>query len=236
MHTPTLFDGIEFPVIVSLPSHNSQLALAAQECKVNAIKVHTNVEHKASGTRFGSWTAEREVICEIMSKVTCPVGLMPGAEETLNQAELEDAKQSGIAFIDIYEKHMPSWMMDHKVYRMVAIDSSFNVEHVRALESIGVDAIEASIIPSSEYGQKLTVQDLANYYSIVENVSIPVFVPSQKFLTPADLKELLIIGVRGVILGTIVLGNTPESFREKLPEYMAANPNRYDDYVDFNND
>lgn len=236
MHTPTLFDGIEFPVIVSLPRHDLQLAIAAEECKVNGIKVHTNVEHVASGTKFSSWPQEREVIREIISKVTCPVGLMPGADETVSKAELEEAKQSGIAFIDIYEKHMPAWMMDHKTYRMAAVDSSFNVEHVRALESIGVDAIEASIIPSSEYGQKLTVQDLANYFSIVENVSIPVFVPSQKFLTPADLKELLIIGVRGVILGTIVLGNTPESFREKLPEYMAANPNRYDDFVDFSND
>lgn len=45
-----------FPIIVSLPRHDLDLAKAALAGGASAIKVHLNAHHRASGTTFGSYT------------------------------------------------------------------------------------------------------------------------------------------------------------------------------------
>lgn len=210
-----------FGVVVSLPKNNLELAKAAFECGVDAIKVHANVEHKASGTRFGSWSEEKPVIDAILKLATGPVGIMPGAAETLSPAELDDAADLGIEFLDIYDQDMPAWMLKSEIDKMIAIGHGYSPDTFKGLLQTGfATMIEASIIPSTSYGEPLKASDIAQYAAIVAMSTVPVVVPSQKRLVPSDLAILREIGVKGVILGTISIGSTPESFRENLPEFM----------------
>ncbi|HAR62182.1 MAG: hypothetical protein DKM50_03385 [Candidatus Margulisiibacteriota bacterium] len=210
-----------FVIVVSLPRNDKDLAKAAFECGADAIKVHINVEHKASGTRFGSWSEEKETILDIIASVDCPVGLMPGATITPTYYELQEASDCGVDFIDIYDYDMPLWMLSlQKIGKMIAVGSNYTLNDVRSLEEIGADFIEASIVPSTSYRQPLTVKDLEIYYTMTQSTSKPILVPSQKKLEPADVPLFKEIGIKGLILGTISLGDSPQSFRERLPLFI----------------
>lgn len=217
-----LMDDKDFLIIVSLPRHDLELAKVAYACGADALKVHINVEHKASGTTFGSWPEEKKVIESIVQAVDCPVGIMPGAQTTATEDELYDAARCGIDFLDIYDSDMPVWMLSSKMAKMVAIGPGFSLSDVQSLENLDADMLEASIIPSTQYRQPLTVKDLEMYHSIVVISELPVFVPSQKRIEPSDLVVLRDMGVQGVILGAVSIGDTLESFRERLPLYIHA--------------
>lgn len=217
-----LVDQKEFVVLVSLPSNNIELAAAAYKAGADGIKVHLNVEHKASGTLFGSWAQEKDTIAAILSSVDCPVGIMPGSQITATVEELYDAARLGVDFLDIYDYDMPVWMMAARMSKMIAIGHDFQLADLQGLEKVGADLLEASIVPSSQYRQPLTVKDLEAYQAITAASELPVFVPTQKRIEPADLVVLRDLGVQGVILGTVSLGETADSFRERIPLYLNA--------------
>ncbi len=212
----------KFLITVSLPKNDAALAVAAEESGADAIKVHTNVVHKASGTRFGTWEEEKTAIKQIIASVKCPVGLMPGAKLTVSPEELKEAYELGIDFIDIYDFDMPAWMLRSEPAKMVALGSDFSIERAKSLGTLGADYIEASIVPSDFYRDPLTVRDLENYTALAAAVKQPVLVPSQKLLKPEHVEIFKKAGVKGIILGTISIGGTPESFREKLPRFINA--------------
>ena len=65
-------------LIVSLPENNWELARAAIESGVDAVKLHVNVEHRASGNHFYSTEAYRTEFHKIRSEFTGPLGIVPG--------------------------------------------------------------------------------------------------------------------------------------------------------------
>ncbi len=205
-------------IIVSLPRNDLALAKVAFDCGADQVKVHANVEHKASGTRFGTWQEELPIIREILALGL--TGLMPGSVETLSPQDMVEAEQLGIAFIDIYNTDMPAWMLDSTLPKMIAIGHGSSLEEVTQANALGANFIEASVVSYTDYGKPLTVYDLGLYRQIVQASPKPVYVPSQKRLVPDDLKRLSDIGVQGVILGTLSLGSTPDSFRTLLPLFL----------------
>jgi len=181
-----------------------------------------NVHHKASGNRFGSWEEEKSIIREILEISSGPVGIMPGAGPTATREELEEAARLGIDFFDIYDFDCPAWMLGLPLARMIAVGADYALDRVTALEEVGLDILEASIVPTENYGKSLSVQDLERYRLIAKATSRPVIVPSQKRIEPGDLPLLRKVGVAGVMLGTISLGDSEECFRERLPAYTRA--------------
>ena len=49
----------KFSLVVSLPSNDLELAKAALEGGAQAVKVHCNVWHRASGHTFGSYAENK---------------------------------------------------------------------------------------------------------------------------------------------------------------------------------
>ncbi len=219
-----ILDNKPFIILVSLPRNDVGLACAAFDQGVHGIKVHTNVLHRASGNRFGSWDEERPVIEKILSFAKGPVGILPGGETTMTPREMEEAASIGIDFFDIYDFHMPCWMLDLPMGRMVAAGSQYSLRDIRALDHLGMDYLEASIVSGDCYRQPLVVKDLEAYSMVCAATNRPVLVPSQKALQPSDLPMLSRIGVRGVILGTIAIGDTMQDFSRRLPAFMKAVP------------
>ncbi|MFA5880086.1 MAG: hypothetical protein WC860_07945 [Candidatus Margulisiibacteriota bacterium] len=213
----------KFSIVISLPKNDLALAKAAFESKIDALKVHLNVEHKASGTFFGSWQQEKEVIAQIIDAANVPIGLMPGTlSQMITSQELNEAKELGIDFVDCYDYDTPLWLYQTKITKMIALGKDFTFKDLRSLNDLNIDLIEASIIKPENYGQELTVKDIELYQSIVKSAKLPVFIPSQKKIKPEHLKVLKQIGVKGVLLGVISLGNTVDSFRENIEKFVDA--------------
>ncbi len=227
MHRPTLSEVLSRPgltLMVSPPRNDPELFLAAVEAGAEAVKAHLNVEHRASGTRFGSFSEEEAELRGIADAVgrRIPLGLMPGADRFVSRDELERARDLGFGFVDAYLEHLPAWVLTSGVEVMAAVGAGDPPSLVQGLAGYPVEAVEASFVAPSAYGQVLSLADLIRYRALAEATSQPVVVPSQKRLEPGDLQALVDCGIRGVLLGVHSLGDSPESFRERLAAFVRA--------------
>ena len=221
-------------LIVSLPRNEPQLAIAAANAGADAIKLHMNVEHRASGTRFGSYSEEIGVIREISSSVNCSVGLMPGADiaSLPTKDEMLALHEAGIDFVDIYTQHMPLWFLDLPQKLIVAYDSfdgfvepAFYMSHVywpRGSNRNRIFMVEASIARPEDYGKPFSFHDARRLRILQEYVDAPLLVPTQKHITADDVRWLVRTGTGGLMIGAIVSGTTAESIGEATQRYRSA--------------
>ena len=211
-------------LIVSLPRNDAELAKAAAAGGADALKVHINVHHDASGTHFGTLAEERGALQQILAAVSIPVGIVPGATTMASRDDLEALREMGVDFFDAFAHHMPAWMLSLEgMGRVAAIDGSYDPKDLPALEAAGAQAFEAAIIPHSEYGTPVTVGDIARYRQICAAASKPVIVPSQRKIEPTDLPSLMQkAGVRGVMIGAIVTGGDAGSIERATAAFRAA--------------
>src|SRR3989304_4413597 len=83
----------------TLPRNDAALAKAAASAGADLLKVHLNVHHRASGTRFGSLEDEEDRLDAIL-KVGVPTGLVPGEEIMVTREEIPRLRR--FAFLDAY--------------------------------------------------------------------------------------------------------------------------------------
>jgi hypothetical protein len=209
----------EFFLIVSLPKNEVKFAKAVEDAGCDAIKVHINVEHTASGTKFLSWKKEKEKILKILKSVKIPVGIMPGADIVAGEDEIYDMEKNGIDFFDIYLNDAPVYLYKSKMKKIIAVDYNFNLNIIKNLDKLKIDAIEASIVKPEDYGKILSLKDILNYKILANNTKKPVFVPTQKFIKPNDILLLKEIGIKGIMIGAIVTGNKLISIKKVTSEF-----------------
>lgn len=211
-------------LIVSLPKNDPGLAKAVSEAGADAIKVHLNCHHRASGTHFGSWKEEKERIENIPSSLDIPVGIVPGAETVASMEEMEELSRLGFDFLDIFVNHMPCQFFGvRNMTKTIALDYTFPFDHISYLEDIGMEIIEASIIEPQGYGHPLSSRDLARYCELLAKTKCPVFIPTQRKIIPEDVPYLHRIGARGIAIGAVVTGmetdqiiSVTRKFRESI--------------------
>lgn len=200
------------------------MAKAAAAGGADALKVHIHVHHEASGTHFGSLEQERPALEAIMSEVSVPVGIVPGAETIATREEMQQLKQMGMDFFDAYAHHMPAWMLRFEGMACgVAIDASCSARDIGALEVLGADFFEAAVIPHEGYGKPMTARDLVMYQSLRRAASRPIIVPTQRKMEPSDAAMLTKeIGIDAVMIGAIVTGDDPHSLEHATALFRAA--------------
>ena len=221
-------------LIVSLPQNDVDMARAAADAGAHALKVHMNVEHTASGTRFGSFAEESDRVREIITAVDIPVGLMPGANpKALPTAEeLTSLAEAGLDFVDIYTHHMPLWFIGLPLKLIVAlsefegfVEQPFYATHLFTSAEQSANRIymcEASIFPKDEYGQPFTYHDYRRLRILQEYVDVPLVVPTQKAITPDDACWLKRSGTGALMIGAVVTGSSLESIAKATAEYRQA--------------
>lgn len=211
-------------LLVSLPANSPDLARAAVEAGADALKVHINVHHRASGTHFGSFEQEREALATIRQIAgDRPVGLVAGGSADVPATEVAEAVRAGFDTISAYAHHLPaSWLAIPGAHFMAAPDHSYTAGEISALAGLPVQLVEASVIHPDGYGQPLTVRDLMLYRSIASTLPQPVVVPSQRRLLPQDLAPLLETGVRAVMIGAVVAGRDSRSLYEATVAFRKA--------------
>ncbi len=218
----------DWTLLASLPSNSIELARAALRGGAQGLKVHLNVEHFASGTRFGSFAQESEKIAQIVAEAHlsgASVGVVPGADG--NFASPEDfaaLKEIGIDYFDAYPFDCPAWaMMQRDLDVMIAAYNGMPFDEMRHYQTLGMKLCEASIMAHDSYGTQLNARDLASYAALCGQTEAPVIIPSQKKLEVRDIAALRQTGARGVLLGAIVLGRDAKNIEEALSSFAQVN-------------
>lgn len=211
-------------LLVSLPQNEPELAQAALEAGADALKVHINVAHRASGTYFGSLAEEGDNLRRILALAgQRPCGIVPGAAPVIQEPEIRELAALGFDFISAYGHHLaPGVLGLPGVAKMVAPDYTYSQGEIAALRDLPVDVVEASVIPPEGYGMPLSVRDLLGYRKIVEWTGKPVVVPTQRVVRPEDLAALVEAGVKGIMIGAIVTGKTAGTVAEATRRFRRA--------------
>jgi len=210
-------------LVVSLPHNSPELARAATDGGADALKVHINVTHEASGTRFGGLAEERGNLEEILG-LGLPTGIVPGTAASLpSRDDMEELVRMGIDFFDLYAHDMPTWMTRLEgMTRTVAISDTTPVTAIAHLEKLGFEMLEAAVVPHEGYGRPLSVADLMLYRQIRAATKLPIIVPTQRAIEPEDVTTLIEIGVDAIMIGAIVTGREPGSLRAATQRFASS--------------
>ena len=216
-------------LIVSLPENNIELAKAALLAGADVLKVHINVEHRASKTRFGSLDEELDTIRKIISfckEQNKPIGIVAGGHDKIPMTEIEGILNEGFNFISLYDKHMNPLILNKNIYKMVAIDDNYKLEYVKSYDELPIDILECSIMKPETYGDELTVREILQYQSIRSTTRKPIVIPTQRNITPEQALILQVMGINAIMIGAIVTGKTQEDiyrntlkFRETIDNF-----------------
>ena len=196
-----------FTLVVSLPNNHLDLAKAALDGGADAVKVHINVLHAASGNLFGDFEHNREFLTRLVELAgERPVGLVPGAADAfITEKELLELEDIGIDFFSVYSEHLPVFVLHaQKVTKMVALHDTFN-EILPAVKDSEIDVVEASIMKTTEYGKPLSYFDVLQYRKICQAVKQPVLIPTQKAVLPEEVFALKDAGCKAVMIGANVM-------------------------------
>ncbi len=196
-------------LIVSLPRNDAALARAAAEAGADMLKVHINVHHRASGTRFGSLDEEEQDLSAVLA-AGLPTGLVPGEEVMVTQEEMPRLRR--FAFLDAYLTRLPMFLYDASVPVIPAIPHDYSPQELGALGALPGDWLEAALVPPEGYGLNPAAGDLAALARLGEATGRRMIVPSQRRIGPGDLARYFAIPqVWAVMIGVVVTGRTPRS-------------------------
>ncbi len=210
-------------LIVSLPKNDPELSKVAFEAGADLVKVHINVEHRASKTCFGSLAEERKIFEKMLLEAKGEMGIVLGDHTEAADRDYDEAVKMGFSFVSLYGHHMPARILcDKKAAVMMAADYTYLPEEIKAFETIGADILEASIIHPEGYGQMLNAKDLLRYKILCESTSLPVVIPTQRKIKPYELKILNEIGVKAIMIGAIVMGSEKESIEKAVYNFKEA--------------
>jgi len=216
-----------FSLIVSLPLNRLDLAKAALEGGADAVKVHCNVWHRASGHTFGTFEENKPFLRDLVKLCgDIPAGLVPGADEAfISNEERLEAEDMGLGFFSSYIHHLPCYMMEcKKLTKMVAIGHSFPHQLLDTVSSSGIEVLECSIQPGDAYGSPLNYSDILNYQYLASHVRQPTVIPTQKRILPGEVRHLYEAGCKAVMIGAIVMGKEPtyENVKASVATYREA--------------
>jgi hypothetical protein len=216
---PSLLDQ-RGTLIVSLPRNDVDLARAAASAGADAVKVHLNVHHRASGTRFGSLDEEEAALGAVLD-VGLPAGLVPGEDAMVTPAELPRLRR--FAFLDAYVHRLPLFLYDAGVPVIPAVPHDYPTERFASLNTLPGEWLEAALVHPDGYGRDPIAADLAAYALLGSATGRRLIVPTQRRVRPDDLGRYFDIpAVWAIMIGAVVTGRTPLSVGEAAASFRRA--------------
>ncbi|MGQ0550808.1 MAG: hypothetical protein ACT4PY_14185 [Armatimonadota bacterium] len=207
-------------LIVSLPRNDAALARTAAEAGADMLKVHINVHHRASGTRFGSLDDEEENLSAVL-EAGLPTGLVPGEDLMVTHEEIPRLRR--FAFLDAYITRLPMFLYDAGVPVIPAIPHDYPPEALGTIRAFPGDWLEAALVAPDGYGLNPAAGDLAALARLGEATGRRLIVPSQRRIGPADLPRYFAIPqVWAVMIGVVVAGRTPDSLGRATEAFRRA--------------
>ncbi len=207
-------------LIVSLPRNDAALARAAASAGADLLKVHVNVHHRASGTRFGSLDKEQARLDAVL-KAGLPTGLVPGEETMVTREEIPRLRR--FAFLDAYVHRLPLFLYDVGVPVIPAIPHDYPHEALGSVAALPGEWLEAALVPPQGYGANPVADDLVALARLGSLTRRRLIVPSQRRYRPEDLGRYFAIPqVWAVMIGVIVTGRTARSLGRATETFRRA--------------
>ena len=219
---PRMLQEKRMTLIMSLPVNDPDMCRAAFDAGADVVKCHVNLTHRASGNSFGTLSEMRPVLAEMLKERRGPMGIVLGNDPEKVEQDLEAALTLPFSFYSLYAHHVPPCLPGRGPALMAACDATYTMEEIEAMPGCGADILEASIVPGSEYGTRLTMRDLLRYSAIVRRVNVPVVVPTQRKILPEDVPALSRTGIRGLMIGAIVTGRDTDSVVRAIRAFRKA--------------
>lgn len=218
----SLFESKPMVLIMSLPVNSRSLHDAAFRSGADAVKVHCNVHHRASGRQFPSFAAQADIFGEMLACAKGPMGIVLGDTLADVRRDLGAAAAYPFSFFSSYTHHAPPEILTQPQALMAACPAGYRLDEVACMKACGVSVLEASIMPPEGYGKPLCLQDLLAYRTLCTHAAIPVVVPTQRAIRPEDVRHLHDIGVRGLMIGAIVTGTETPEIQRSVERYRDA--------------
>ncbi len=218
-----LFDKNKLTLIMSLPENSLEMAKAAIDAGADALKVHCNIKHKASGVAFGSLEEEGAKLAAILKESKIPVGIVPGADRKPTLDEMKEIVKMGFDFVDMNVSDMPDYFHSFTgITKVAALENESQLEQVVEKKKSDFKALEAAVVPHLGYGQNLTIGDLRAYITLAVSSGLPVIVPTQRKITREEVPILSDTGIKAIMIGAIVTGKTPALIGRAVKDFREA--------------
>lgn len=209
-------------LIVSLPRNDVELAKAAKDAGADMLKVHLNVTHFTSGTKFGNLREEGKKLEGILA-VGLPVGLVPGQDEMIGREEIPLLRAMGFCFLDAYVFALRSYLYDAGLPVVPALYPDFAPALLPHLKALPGEWLEAAIVPQDGYGEDLMAEDLVRLDLVGHWSNRKLIVPSQRKLRPEDLCHLFRIPyIYAIMIGAVVTGSTIHQLSKTTADFRRS--------------
>lgn len=213
----------DFSLVVSCPKNDYDFVKAAWENGADAVKIHLNVHHHASGTDFKSLTEELDFIRHVLDTSPVPVGVVVGGDPRIVRDELPHVLKESFDFLSLYLHDAPSDIISQStITKMLACNYQYSLEQIRYFEKIGVEVCEVSIVHPDDYGKPLTLRDMVDYKKLIDTISIPALLPTQKKVLPSEVKVIRDLGFKAIMIGAVVTSNDLETYTQAIRDFRSA--------------
>ena len=211
-------------LIVSLPWNSYELAKQVWEAGADDIKVHINAFHQASGHQFGSLEDNREEFEKILKESPVPVGIVPGQNTNVCEAQIDKLVEMGFDFISLYNHHMPASLIDRKdISKFFGVAPDYSQAEIEYIaESPLTEMLEMSFLSVESPDERLNSRDIQRYRRVCEVAKCPTILPTQHYVKEEDIPLLHKIGVNAIMIGAIVTSNDKKMVVEKTKAFRKA--------------
>ena len=165
---------------------------------------------------FAGLETQEQSIREILSTLSIPVGVSIGEARPLSREGWESVVSLPFKFVNMYAHQMPLFVHeDGRIDKFVSIGPGYMLEQVKTIaEMEQVVALEAAIVSSQAKLYPFGLLDLSTITLISRLTPKPVFLRTQKRVTPGDMQLILKTGVRGITLDPSILEPGIEEYRD----------------------
>jgi len=209
-------------LIVSLPRNDVALARAARDGGADALKVHVNVRHLASGTRFGTLAEERPRLEPILA-LGLPTGLVPGEEQMIARDEVAAIRSMGFAFLDAFVDAIRPYLYEAGIPVVPALPHSADDADVTRARDLPGAWVEAGVVPAAGYGRPPDDADFTAYRRVGAVTGKRLIVPTQRRITPGDVPRYFEVPqVSALMIGVIVTGSDAGALGRATARFRRA--------------
>jgi hypothetical protein len=208
----------EYTLIASLPKNSSSLATKAEEGGADAIMLNIEGDEGSVQSHYGGYDLHDVYINDVISTVSAPCGLCIGGGRHLTEEYWERIMSSSFGFVEMYAHLMPLFVLsDTRVKKICAISTGYILEQVRQLSEMeGVEAVDVATVPPQARGNPFSALDYATLGLIVNLSTKPLLLRTQKKLTRSDIKEVVALGVRGLVADPCTFSGADEAYKDEL--------------------
>ena len=212
---------------VSLIENSAEIAKAVEEAGADGIKLHTNLVHRVTGIVIPDLDRERDRIQAVIEAVTVPVGIVPRGRAGTSAEEVEQLRDMGFDFVDLYAKFAhPDMLRVSGITRWLGPTPDYTLDMIATLGSLPeVDVIEGSFLPVETFGDSLSMDDVVRIKLVLKTLrdsGTPLVIPTDRKLTPADLPMLVENGAVNYLIGYAVTGTGLESIVRATETFRQA--------------